>query len=84
MPSTWSNTSVDISLDNLSPLAKMQKSAAPSVYQLQQQRTGTGGGIPHAGSGGGMVPAGETSLGFRLSLSFHLENRLLNRQPHFL
>ena len=38
MPSTWSNTSVDISLDNLSPLGKLQKSNAPSVYQLQQQR----------------------------------------------
>ena len=66
MPSTWSNTSVDISLDNLSPLGKLQKSNAPSVYQLQQQRMmhpAAGMGQPAAGMGqpaAGMAAPGET------------------------
>lgn len=34
---------MDISLDNLSPLGKMQKSYAPSIYELQQQRMGQAG-----------------------------------------
>jgi len=33
---TWSGAGVDISLDNLSPAAKFQRTAAPSMIQLQQ------------------------------------------------
>ena len=66
MPSTWSNTSVDISLDNLSPLGKLQKSNAPSVYQLQQQRMmhpAAGMGQPAAGMGQPAAGMGQPAAG---------------------
>lgn len=35
LPSKWANAGVDISLDNLSPASKFQRSAAPTINQLQ-------------------------------------------------
>ena len=35
LPSKWANAGVDIRLDNLSPASKFQRSAAPTINQLQ-------------------------------------------------
>ena len=45
-PSTWSGVNVNISLDNLSAASKFQKTAAPSMNQLQQG--GPPAGITHS------------------------------------
>lgn len=42
MPSTWSDSKVDISLDALNPAARQNKMVTPSLNQMQQQMTSPG------------------------------------------
>lgn len=56
MPSTWSNTNVDINLDALSPTGRQNKMTSPSMNQLQQV---TPSRAPAAGNmGQGMMGSG--------------------------
>ena len=42
---TWSGANVNINLDNLSPASKFQRTAAPSMIQLQQSGQNTQAGM---------------------------------------